>query len=239
MSKALDYSKWDKLELSDNDEDSVYRSMPSAVSNQFPSSSSSSSSQDDTYGQAKFTNDAQYGGCKHVITPAGTTTRDLDIVQSVFDELKKSYNLTTKTLKKNIGEIKPENCLKHVHGSLSVAYISYQKQILGNALREKHLEQYLLSQAASRALEEWNAKKASGKKVHFDDAWPFIHTLHSVDHFQHFLPRGNLSAKLERMTDDSNGTISAGTEISPNFLRKLLKNILAPKETSEMRVRCE
>jgi hypothetical protein len=27
-------------------------------------------------------------------------------------------------------------------------------------------------------------------------------------------------------------------QISPNFLRKLLKNILAPNETSEMRVRC-
>jgi hypothetical protein len=80
MSKPLDYSKWDKLELSDNDEDSVYRSMPSAVSNQFPSISSI----ENAGHRQEVTNDAQHGGCNHVITPAGTTTKDLNVVQSVF-----------------------------------------------------------------------------------------------------------------------------------------------------------
>jgi hypothetical protein len=136
-----------------------------------------------------------------------------------FEELKENYNTMIPTVSKNIGEIKPENCLKYFDGSCPAAYISYQKHILGNALREKLLEQCLLSQATTKALEEWNAKKATGEKILFADAWPFIHVLqHTVNSFHHFLPGGNLSAKLEKMTDDSSGTVSAFGKL--RFLKK-------------------
>jgi hypothetical protein len=71
------------------------------------------------------------------------------------------------------------------------------------------LRETLLEQSTSKALEEWNAKKATDETILFSDAWLFITALYTVNNFHALLPGDNLRAKLEKMADNTSGTISA------------------------------
>jgi hypothetical protein len=112
------------------------------------------------------------GGCNHIITPADITVKDCNIVQSVFEEFKEAHNVMAIIINSKGGR---ENSAEVLSLSLShcntIPWTSYQKHIFGNELREKLLEWYNLSQAASKALEEWNAKKTTGEDVVFDYAF--------------------------------------------------------------------
>lgn len=158
MSKPLDYSKWDNIDLSsdeteDEDED-VHRNhnVSSVTSGSISSDASSTIFDKHTYGKVSFTNDSNRwngngkNGCKHVITVADTTVEDLNIVQNVFELMANDYN----TMAINVNKIgikkATQSAMDVISGktdNMSVMpksnFGQYFKHIHGNEVREKPL----------------------------------------------------------------------------------------------------